>query len=280
MTQDIRGLQAVITGGGDGIGRAIAEILALGGMNVAILDIREAAAAEAAAACARHGVHAVGWRCDVSLVEEIEACAARARSELQPVNLLWANAGLGIAGGLTTAAREALRWMLAVNIDGLIDTVRAFAPDMKEAGGWRRIGITGSMAGLVQVAEGGPSAYGASKYAAVGIAEALRAELAPDGIGVTLFCPGTVNTRIWDGARARPDRFGGPRHAPEEAGARWREMGMPVAEVAEIAVAGARADQFYVVTPESLDRASLLQDRAEALRAAIRFTSSQPVGDA
>jgi NAD(P)-dependent dehydrogenase (short-subunit alcohol dehydrogenase family) len=104
--------------------------------------------------------------------------------------------------------------MFSVNVDGLIDTVRAFVPEMKQAAGWRRIMITGSMAGLVQIVDGGPSAYGATKYAAVGIAEALRAELAADRIGVTLFCPGTVNTRIWDGARARPARFGGPSYAP------------------------------------------------------------------
>jgi len=269
--ENLKGLSAAITGGGDGIGRAIALELARCGMNVAVLDIREAAAQATADDCTRHGVRAIALRCDVSINDEIVAAAEQARATLGPLALLWANAGLGIAGGLTTAPRDALQWMLAVNVHGLIDTVRAFVPQMKQGSGWRRIGITGSMAGLVQVADGGPSAYGATKYAGVGIAEALRAELAPNGIGVTLFCPGTVNTRIWDGARARPARFGGPRHAPEEAGARWRATGMDVDAVAALAVDGLRNDEFYVVVPESPERGARITERAQALTRAMRF---------
>ena len=273
MTIDLRGLSAAITGGGDGIGRAIALNLAGLGMDLAILDIREDAARQTAEACAERGARAIALGCDVSMPAEIEAAAEQARASLGPIALLWANAGLGIPGGLTTAPREALRWMMSVNIDGLIDTVRAFVPGMRQEMGWRRVAITGSMAGLVQIAAGGPSAYGASKYAAVGIAEALRAELLADGIGVTLFCPGTVNTRIWDGARARPARFGGPHRAPESAGERWRAAGMDVDEVARIAVEGLREDAFYVVVPESAERAQRIDARTEALKRAIRMTS-------
>jgi NAD(P)-dependent dehydrogenase (short-subunit alcohol dehydrogenase family) len=271
MNENLRGLSAAVTGGGDGIGRAVALQLARHGMNVAVLDIREDAARATADDCAREGVRTIALRCDVSINDEIVAAAERARAALGTIALVWANAGLGIAGGLTTASREALQWMLAVNVHGLIDTIRAFVPHMKQQTGWRRVAITGSMAGLVQVGDGGPSAYGATKYAGVGIAEALRAELTGDGIGVTLFCPGTVNTRIWDGARARPERFGGPRHAPEEAGARWRAAGMDVDAVAALAVDGLRAGEFYVVVPESPERGARIAERAEALMRAMRF---------
>jgi NAD(P)-dependent dehydrogenase (short-subunit alcohol dehydrogenase family) len=272
MIQDLRGLSAVVTGGGDGIGRAIALNLAGLGMNLAILDIREDAARRTAEDCEERGARALALGCDASVEEEIDAAAEAARRALGPIALVSANAGVGIAGGLTTAPRAALRWMFSVNVDGLIDTIRAFVPQMKQEAGWRRILITGSMAGLVQVADGGPSAYGATKYAAVGIAEALRAELVANGIGVTLFCPGTVDTRIWGGARARPERFGGPSYAPEAAGQRWRETGMNVDEVAAIAVEGLRSNAFYVLVPESAARAARLGERAEALTRAIRMT--------
>lgn len=266
----------MVTGGGDGIGRALVMELAKQGMHMAILDIRKAAAEETAEACRDLGVRSLAASCDVSVCSEIEAAAERVRAELGPVNLIWGNAGLGIAEGITTAKREALRWMYAVNVDGLIDTVRAFVPQMKAQDGWRWVGITGSMAGLVQISDGGPTAYGATKYAGVGIAEALRAELAPNGIGVTLICPGTVNTRIWDGRRARPDRFGGPQRAPEAAGERWRTIGMDVDEVAAVAIDGLRAGAFYVVTPEGPEREAMIGERAARLREGVRMTPTRP----
>ncbi len=267
--QDVRGLNAVVTGGGDGIGRAIALEAARAGMNVAILDIREEVAEVAAAACAAEGVNAIAVRCDVSIEAEIETAAKKTRNHLGATNLLWINAGLGIPYGLINAPRDALRWLYAVNVDGLIDTARAFVPAMRAEKGWRHVGITGSMAGLVQMPESGPAAYAASKYAAVGIAEALRAELKSDGIGVTLFCPGTVNTRIWDGGRARPDRFGGPVHLPEAVGERWRQVGMDVDEIARIAFAAARVGTFYAVVPEDAARAARLDARYDAIKAAV-----------
>jgi NAD(P)-dependent dehydrogenase (short-subunit alcohol dehydrogenase family) len=267
--QDVRGLNAVVTGGADGIGRAIALEAARAGMNVAIIDIRLAAAEDVAAACSIEGVRAVAIRCDVSIAADIKTAADKVRAEFGGLNLLWINAGLGIPYGLINAPRAALRWLYGVNVEGLIDTARAFVPAIQANTGWRHVGITGSMAGLVQMPDAGPTAYAASKFAAVGIAEALRAELMPAGIGVTLFCPGTVNTRIWDGGRARPARFGGPVHAPEAAGERWRQVGMDVDAVARCAFAAARNGRFYVVLPESAARAARLNERHAAIEAAI-----------
>jgi NAD(P)-dependent dehydrogenase (short-subunit alcohol dehydrogenase family) len=263
---------AVITGGADGIGASLARQLAGRRMRLAILDIRGDAAASAAADLRTLGADAEGFACDVSLNDEIEVAASQVRERMGDVSLVWGNAGLGIPFGLLNAPREALRWMYSVNLDGLIDTLRAFVPPMQTQSGWRWVGVTGSMAGLIQVASGGPTAYGASKYAAVGIAEALRAELEPSGIGVTLFCPGTINTRIWDGARARPDRFGGPRQAPEEAGDRWRRTGMDVDEACAFAIEAMMAGEFYAVVPDSRDRASRVDERFAAIKAAERFT--------
>ena len=270
-SENLRGRTAAITGGGDGIGRALALRLAKAGMNLAVLDIRGEAAEATAADCGALGVKSCALSCDVSVPDEITAAAVHAEGELGPISLLWANAGLRVPGGLLTASREVLRWMFAVNVDGIIDTARAFVPAMRRHEGWRRIAITASTAGLVQTASGRSTGYCASKFASVGIAEALRAELAADSIGVTLFCPGIVNTRIWDGERARPERFGGPAFAAEEAGETWRSTGMDVDQVAEIAVEGVCNDQFYVVLPGSADGAGRIARRAEEIRQAVRL---------
>lgn len=271
--QDVKGLVGVFTGAGEGLGRAMVLNLARRGMNLAVLDINEVAAQATATDCAMTGVKAIGMGCDVTLPGDLDRAAAAVAAQLGPVNLVWAHAGVGLGGeeGFLAAKRDSIRWMYAVNVDGVIDTARTFVPPMLERKGWRHVGITGSMAGLVQSVAGGPVTYGASKYATVGIGEALRAELAPFGIGVTLFCPGTTNTRMWDSARSRPARYGGPQHLPESAGERLRNSGMEVGEVAEYAVDAALAGDFYAVMPDSAARAKRIEERFRNIERAIHL---------
>ena len=271
--QNLQGKTAIVTGGGDGIGRALALELAKAGAHVAVADIRGDAADAVAAEAKATGVKAIGLTCDVSDEAAIAAMAEQTVKELGPVQIVWANAGLGIGQGFTTAKRDNLRWMYKVNVDGVIDTVRAFAPSLKEQSGWRAIGITGSMAGLTWP-EGATPAYAATKYAVIGIAEGLRTELEGDGIGVTLLCPGLVNTRIWDGGRARPERFGGPRHAPEESGERWRTHGMSAEEVGRWGIDALREDRFYALMPDDEKRGALITQRHNDILAGIRYPGS------
>jgi NAD(P)-dependent dehydrogenase (short-subunit alcohol dehydrogenase family) len=271
--QDLSGKTAIITGGGDGIGRTLTLELAKAGVNVAVTDIRLDAAEAVAAEAAAFGVKSVGLVCDVSDETSIGEMAARTVGELGPVQIVWANAGLGIGQGFTTARRENLRWMYQVNVDGVIDTVRAFSDSLKEQDGFRAIGVTASMASLTHPDAGTPS-YSASKYAVMGIAEGLRTELAPDGIGVTVLCPGLVNTRIWDGARARPEKFGGPRYAAEEAGAHWRDAGMSAEDVGQWGVEALREGRFFAVMPnDQASRGTIAARQAEIL-AGIRYPGS------
>jgi NAD(P)-dependent dehydrogenase (short-subunit alcohol dehydrogenase family) len=271
--QDIRGLVGVCTGAGEGIGRAMVLALARAGMNVAVLDINAAAADATASDCAEAGVKAISVTCDVTEPAALAAAATQVEQKLGPVNLLWAHAGVGLGAdeGFLTATRDAIRWMYAVNVDGVIDTIRAFVPAMTARQGWRHVGITASMAGLVQCVPDGPAAYGASKHATVGIAEALRVELQPFGIGVTLFCPGTTNTLMWDSARNRQAGFGGPRRLPNEAGERLRRTGMDVSEVAAFAVDAARSGQFYAVMPDTAARARRIEERCRTITQAIHL---------
>ncbi|MEE4299946.1 MAG: SDR family NAD(P)-dependent oxidoreductase [Pseudomonadales bacterium] len=259
---------AVVTGGADGIGRALVLDAARRGMRIAIADIRLDAAVAVAEEVKALGGEAIALACDVSDRASIEDAAAAVATRFGRANLIWANAGLGIAQGFLDARRRNLDWMYQVNVYGTFDTLRGFHALMPETG-LRHFGITGSMAGLTASAGASP-AYDATKYAVVGIAEGLRAELEGTGIGVTLLCPGLVNTRIWDGARARPERFGGPRALPEETGERWRRDGMDVDFVAAAALDAVENDEFYVVTPEAADRADAIRERSQALLAAVR----------
>lgn len=268
---DLENKLAVITGAADGIGAALARQLAARKMRVAILDIRGDAAEATAASLRASGVEAESFACDVSICEQIEDTAQAVRARMGEVSLVWANAGLGIPQGILDAPRDALRWVYSVNLDGVIDTLRAFVPPMQAQEGWRWVGVTGSIAGLVRVPGGASGAYSASKHAVIGVAEAIRSELEPSGVGVTLLCPGIVNTRIWDGARARPDRFGGPTHRPEAVGEQWRQTGMDVDEVCDIAVQAMVNGEFYAVVPDNQATADRIEARSDAIRSSVRL---------
>ena len=268
---DLENKLAVITGAADGIGAALARQLALRKMRLAILDIRGDAAAATAANLRALGVEAESFACDVSICAQVEDAAQAVRARMGEVSLVWANAGLGIPQGILGARRDDLKWMYSVNLDGLIDTLRAFVAPMQAQQGWRWVGVTGSIAGLVRVASGASGAYSASKHAAIGVAEAIRGELEPSGVGVTLLCPGIVSTRIWDGERARPDRFGGPAHRPEAVGEQWRQTGMNVDAVCEIAVQAMVNGDFYAVVADNQSTADRIETRADAIRTSVRL---------
>ncbi len=135
---------------------------------------------------------------------------------------------------------------------------------MTEADQPRAVCITASSASLSS-----PSApltlYAGSKHATMGVAEAAAAELEAQGIAATILCPGLINTRIWDGARARPDHFGGPRYADDATGEHWRRNGLPVDWVGDVAVRAIAAGQRYCAPVE---QAGI--DAFEARTAAIR----------
>jgi NAD(P)-dependent dehydrogenase (short-subunit alcohol dehydrogenase family) len=257
---------AVVTGGADGIGRALGVGLAAVGMKVALLDIREDAAKEAAAEI---GGPALGYACDVTLKDSIETAAAAVEADFGAVSLLCANAGVGAAGGPLAAKDATINWVLSVNQKGVLDTLRVFRPLIRDEDGPRHVLITASSASLVSPAAPRLALYAGSKHCTMGMAEAAAVELADEGIGTTILCPGLINTRIWDGARARPKQFGGPRLMPEETGEMWRNQGMPVEWVIEEALGAIdRGDRYCApVDAHSVDD---FEARVAAIRAGFR----------
>jgi NAD(P)-dependent dehydrogenase (short-subunit alcohol dehydrogenase family) len=234
------GVCGAITGGADGIG----------------LGLRHADAARAAAEALRgEGIDAIGIGCDVTDRSSIEAAAADVVKALGSVGLLWANAGVGVQGHLSTVPAKHIDWVYAVNVKGMIDTVQVFWPLLLAATGERHVGFTGSSNTLGHIPDTPLGVYAASKWASIGVAESVSAQAKGLGMGATIFCPGLLDTRIWDGGRARPEQFGGPVYQPEEAGEFWRTRGMSVEWACEAAVTAAENDTLYCcpVDQHSLD---------------------------
>jgi len=207
--REVAGKVAFITGGDSGIGLGIARAFTDAGMKVVITYRTRAHLDEAMKLLqgAADRVHAISV--DVTDRPGMEKAAAETVAVFGKVHVLVNNAGVGVIGGLSHATYEDWDWAMSVNAGGVFNGVRAFLPRIQAQGEGGQVVSVSSLAGLLGHAPAG--VYTASKFAVVGMMEALRAELADTNIGVTVFCPGLVNTNIGTSARNRP---GGAAAAP------------------------------------------------------------------
>ncbi len=190
---------AVITGGASGIGRGTALALARRGADVVLADVHEARLAEARAAVAALGRRVLAERCDVTRDEDVERLARVALAEMDRVDVLMNNAGVVLCGTLEQIPVADWQWQFDVNVFGVVRGLRAFLPHMLARGSGYVVN-TASMAGLFALT--GPGApYVASKFAVVGLSEALALYLRPRGIGVSVVCPGAVDTNLGETGR-------------------------------------------------------------------------------
>lgn len=250
MTQ-ITGRTAVVTGGGSGIGMGLAKELARQGARVAVADIRLANAEKVAAAIRSEGGEAIAVECDVCERASIAALREAVNAAYGPVTLVFANAGATSFDPLVEMSDDDVDWILQVNLHGVMNTTRAFLPQMIEAGGGH-VCATSSMAGLLPGWIPVHAPYSAAKAGIIGLMMNLGLELAEHGIHTTSYCPGGVATGMKaHNASYRPARFGGP--SDEEV-----HVGEDSAEVAA-------AHAFYspeAVAPMVLD--AVRHDRAFA----------------
>jgi NAD(P)-dependent dehydrogenase (short-subunit alcohol dehydrogenase family) len=197
--------KAVVTGAGSGLGRALCLALAERGGRVLAVDLKPDRAEETAAEVRARGGEAEAIGCDVARWPEVEVVAARADAWLGEVDLLVNNAGVAVAGPTGEVSLEDWRWILDINLMGVVHGLHAFVPRLAR----QRHGAilnTASAAGLVSMPH--MAAYNATKAAVVAISETLSVELAPDGIGVTVLCPTFFATGLLDEARAAsPDHL-------------------------------------------------------------------------
>ena len=216
-TADFAGKLALVTGAGDGIGAMLARGFASWGMRVCVQDIR-AEAANAVANAIGNGAFPLVF--DVSDRDATMAAAVELNEKQEVISLLWCNAGAGLGSSLLSGKPTTIEWGFGVNVLGVIWTAQAFAPLMVNQDGPRHVGFTASSASLRTPRQSMPL-YPVTKHAGFAVADALAGELEAQGIASTILFPGLLNTKIWNGARARPDRFGGPRLADSALSARW-----------------------------------------------------------
>jgi len=261
------GKTAVVTGAASGIGRALAERLAAEHMRVVLADVEDAPLREVEETLLERGADVLAVHTDVRSAESVAELERRAAEAFGHVHVLCNNAGVstgGLAWELTLADWE---WTLGVNLWGAIHGVRAFLPAMISHGEGGHIVNTASVGGLFTAPF--QAAYLVSKSAIVTLSESLFYELKQVGadIGVSVLCPGFVNTRIIDAARNLPPEYGAPpAPAQDEAAAALRAAmaaSMPPAEVADAAVRAIRAQQLYVLTHHEFD--PFISQRTDAI---------------
>lgn len=260
--QELAGRVAVVTGAASGIGRALAERFAAEGMRVLLADIEREALDRTAAELDAAGSDVACFQLDVSNPDDVQRAAEFALERFGRVHVLCNNAGVGIGGVIWEHSPEDWRWLVDVNVLGVVNGLRAFVPLMLEHGEECHIVNTASAAGLDARAWLGM--YSATKYAVVAISEALRAELQMRNanIGVSVLCPAVVNTRIAESDRNRPQKSqSDPDSLPADASAFGEAFraalaqGMPPEKVADAVVDAVRHGRFYITThPETDER--------------------------
>lgn len=208
---EITGRTAVVTGGGNGIGMGIALELARHNVRVAVADIIIDNAEKVAQQIRDEGGEAIAIACDVCDRASIKAMKDTVDSTFGPTHLLFANAGATSFDPLVEMSDDDVDWILQVNLHGVMNTTRAFLPDMiaqKEG----HICATASMAGLLPGWIPVHAPYSAAKAGIIGLMMNLGLELAEHNIHTTSYCPGGVATGMKENnARYRPARFGGPQ---------------------------------------------------------------------
>ena len=264
MMRELRDRVAVVTGGGSGIGRALAHRFVADGMKVALADVEAPALAATVAELEAAGGQVVGVEADVAVVADVEAVRDRALSAFGAVHVVCNNAGVG-GGAIVDAPLALWEWTIGVNLMGVVHGVHAFLPVLLEQDEGHIVN-TASLAGLGGVA--GLGVYCTTKFAVVGLSESLHHELAARGsaVGVSVLCPGFVQTRIGDSNRNAPAsvaQWAGSSQArtTAEFANALTSAGIAPEVVADAVHDAIVADRFYVVPHE---HSALATTRARA----------------
>jgi NAD(P)-dependent dehydrogenase (short-subunit alcohol dehydrogenase family) len=255
--KEFRDKTAVVTGAASGMGRAFAERCAAEGMKVVLADVEAEKLESVSRALADGGAETIAVRTDVSDAGDVEHLAKETIAAFGGAHLLFNNAGVGAgAPNAWQCTLDDWRWVLGVNLWGVIHGIRTFLPILLEQEGETHVVNTASVCGLVSVP--GLAVYNVSKHAVATLSETLWGELAishPD-VGVSCLCPGHVATGIVDSERNRPEVLSDvfeaePDPLRDAAQEKFRvavDEGMAPARVADIVFDGIRERRLWVLT--------------------------------
>lgn len=265
---------AVVTGGGSGIGEALCWRWAEARMKVVVADIDVIAAERVRAVLEAAGHDAIAAKVDVSRAAEVEQLAVLAYRRYGSVDLLCNNAGIVPSGRYRPVWEYPLedwQWAFDVNLMGVVHGIRSFVPRMLAQKTPSHIVNTASVAALVSGS--GSPVYSAAKHAVLRVTEALYASLRESGapIGVTVLCPGLVNTRIYESERNRPESLrpasgvAGEIPALQAVAAELYAHALSPRAVAQQVFEAVQAQRLYQITSDQYDDA--IRERADALLA-------------
>lgn len=269
--RDLTGKTAFITGGASGLGLAMAHAFGEAGMNVMLADIEEAPLMAAVKELEERQIRASGVLCDVAIRNAVEAAAAKTIETFGKVHVVCNNAGVG-AGGLISDVRHSdWDWIMAVNVMGVVYGMETFLPLIRSHGEGGAFVNTASMAGMISPP--GMEPYSATKFAVVAMSEGWAGQLAPEGINVSVLCPGFVKTRINQSGRTRQAQFGGPVESPVVADS-MVDNGIDPERVGRRVLEAVQAGERYIFTHP--DMRPFVEARFAGLMSAFDAAAASP----
>lgn len=256
--RDLAGKVAVITGAASGFGRELAVQCAGAGMKLALAD-RDREGLGATLALLPGDTEVITEICDVSKPCDVDNLAEATYARFGAAHLLFNNAGVAVSGPTWTTTLDEWKWVLDVNLMGVVHGVRSFVPRMLAQGQPAHVVNTASAAGLVSPP--GSSVYCVSKHGVVTLSECLHHELwlerAP--IGVSVLCPAFVPTGIGQSERNRPAEFADANPLGEAYAEAMRKAiaagRLTAADVARITLDAVRDGRFYIITHPTIKKA-------------------------
>jgi NAD(P)-dependent dehydrogenase (short-subunit alcohol dehydrogenase family) len=244
---DLGGKVAFVTGGASGIGLGIASAFLEAGMNVAIGDSSREHLDQAVACLRRAQCRVRPILVDVTDRKAMESAAAETAGVFGKVHVVVNNAGVQNPAPLSQTSYEDWDKIIAVNVSGVFNGIRAFLPHMRQHGEGGHLVTTASILGLF-TAGANYGAYCASKFAAVAMMETLRAELAESNVGVSVLCPGQVRSNL-------------------EEFLKHSAVASDPIDIGRLVLRGVRNNDLYILThPEFAD---FIQARSSAIMASM-----------
>jgi NAD(P)-dependent dehydrogenase (short-subunit alcohol dehydrogenase family) len=276
--KDFKGRVAFITGGGSGVGLGQARVFGRAGCKVVIADIREDHLEEGLAAMREQGTEAHAIKLDIADREAYARAADEVEKVFGPVTLLFNTAGVSIFGPLEKSTYDDYDWQMGVNFGGVVNGVVTFVPRMIAHGQGGYIVNTASLGGLRASAPAG--IYCASKFAVVGLSEALKESLGKYNIGVSCLCPANVNSNIAESVKTRPAHLSHSGYKFDENVMQSLKTiysaGKDPVELAGEVKAAMEMEQFYIIPyPEAR---GMLQNHFNEILACLPPEDADPEG--
>lgn len=276
--QTLKDKVAFITGGASGLGLAMAESFGRAGAKVMLADIEQQALAAALEGLRAKQIRAEGVLCDVTSRNAVKDAALKTIAAFGKVHLVCNNAGVGAGGAIGGIEEKSWDWVIDVNLKGVVYGVETFVPLILSHGEGGHIVNTASMAGMISPP--GMEPYCATKFAVVAMSEGWAAQLQPQGIGVSVLCPGFVRTRIHESARNRQSQYGGAAGDANLLGqgaqmaAEMVHSGIDPVAVGNRVLEAVQAGELYIFTHPELK--GVTQERFGRILAAFDVAEASP----